>query len=92
MMVITYEDKRQRQKGTHRARSRSLERSCSVAARAARARCERSDDVRQALHLHHVFLHEGAVLGATVRAQRGRLELKSSIKASLTLRQDTPKQ
>lgn len=88
---MSSEDKRQRN-NTRGVGSRSLERSCSVAARAARARCERSDDVRQALHLHHVFLHEGAVLGATVRAQRGRLELKSSIKASLTLGQDTPKQ
>jgi len=38
------------------------------------------------------FFDEGAVLGATVRAQQGRFELKSSIKASLTLGQDTPKQ
>jgi hypothetical protein len=38
------------------------------------------------------FFDEGAVLGATVRAQQGRFELKSSIKAGLTLGQETPKQ
>ena len=91
IIAMSYEDKRQR-KNTRGVRSRSLERSCSVAARAALAWCERSGSVQQQARTPPscFSLHEGAVLGASLRAQRGGLKLKSSIRVKLALGQDTP--
>ena len=54
---------KQQRKNAHKAHSETRERSCSGAVRAARAGCrQRSHNVQQAPHLHHVFLHEGAEL------------------------------